>query len=353
MECALRYIPAQIILTESERSELERWIRRPTEQQRFVERARVVLLAAEGLSNAEISRHSGIPELRVGRWRRRFAESRMDGLKDKKHTGRPPVYGHDDQLRIVTAAVHPPEGRTNWTVRALTAHLKDSVGIGRSQLHNILRDFDLKPHREQQWLNSTDPNFEAKQADVVGLYLNPPENALVISVDEKTQMVVREPSKATKPMRPGTPARREFEYVRHGVQSLYAAFMVHEGTVLGRIEPTHSRVEFIRFLNVIDQETPPERELHLVLDNLSVHKTLEVAAWLEQHGRFHLHFTPTHASWLNQVEIWFSILSRQILKRGEFSSKDDQAHKIRAFIDQYNQTAKPFAWTSRGKVLAA
>jgi transposase len=208
----VRYVPAEISLTDDERVELEHWTRCPTQEHRAVERARVVLLASEGLSNAEISRRLGIAQMRVGRWRRRFAEGRIEGLQDRKHTGRPPRYGHDEQLRIVTAAIRPPKGKTR-TLRGLTEHLEPTVGIRKSQLHAILKNFDLKPHQEQQWLNSADPDFEAKQADIVGLYLDPPENALVISVDEKTQMVVREP---TKPMRQGTPARREFEYIRHG-----------------------------------------------------------------------------------------------------------------------------------------
>lgn len=341
--------------TDEQRSKLERMVRSPSEQRRYAERAQIVLLAADGLDNRTISARLGIPRNRVSRWRSRFAAAGVEGLQDRLGRGPKARYGHDALLTIVNAAVHPPEGRTHWTVRALAEHLRDTVGISKSQVHKVLKDMDLHPHRVQQWLNSTDPDFEAKQAEVVGLYLNPPENALVISVDEKTQMLVRQPKRPSKPMRAGTPERREFEYVRHGVQSLFAALLVHDGRVLARTEATHSHVEFLRFLELIDEEMPTNLELHLILDNLQVHKTPEVVEWLANplHARFHLHFTPTHASWLNQIEIWFSILARQLLKRGIFTSKEDQARQITAFIEKYNRSAHPFAWTSQGKVLAA
>lgn len=344
---------APILLTDEERSTLTRWVRSPSQQYRLIERARVVLLAAEGRDNKSIAAELEMPELRVGRWRSRFAAGRIAGLSDRKRSGRRRRYGHAERLEVVGQAVRPPEGETHWSTRRLSEHLADSLGISKSHVHRVLHELDLKPHLVEQWLNSTDPDFEAKQADIVGLYLDPPENALVVSVDEKTQMVVHEPTHPSKPVRPGTPERREFEYTRHGVQSLIAALLVHEGRVIGQVEPTHSRVEFIRFLELIDQETPAERDLHLVLDNLQVHKTPEVTAWLDGHPRFHFHFTPTHASWLNQIEVWFSILGRRLLKRGIFTSRDDQARQIVAFIEKYNQTAKPFAWTSQGRVLVA
>ena len=341
--------------TDAERRELERMVRMPSEQRRYAERAGTVLLAAAGLSNVAISEQLRIPVNRVSRWKCRFVQGGVEALRDRPRSGRRPRYGHDALLKIVDTAVHPPEGRTHWTVRGLADHLAQEVGIRKSQTHKVLKDMDIKPHRVEQWLNSTDPDFEAKQAEVVGLYLNPPENALVISVDEKTQMLVREPKRPSKPMRPGTPERREFEYVRHGVQSLFAALLVHDGRVLGRMEPTHSHVEFTRFLELIDEETPDDHELHLILDNLQVHKTPEVKQWLADpaHARFKIHFTPTHASWLNQIEIWFSILARQLLRRGIFTSREDQAQQIIAFIERYNRTARPFAWTSKGKVLTA
>src|SRR5579875_330677 len=342
-----RAIP--IKLSDEERHTLERWVRSPSQEHRLVQRARIVLLADQGLSNQAIAQQIGIHEVQVCKWRRRFAAQRLDGLADQPRSGRPLRYGHDDRLRLIDTVVKPPEVESHWSTRSLAAE----VGISKSHVQRLLKELDIKPHQVQEWLTSKDPDFMAKQADIVGLYLNPPENALVISVDERTQMLVREPVRPSKPVRPGTPERREFEYVRHGVQSLIAALLVHQGTVIGRVEPTHTRVEFIRFLEVIDAETPADKDLHLILDNLQVHKTPEVRAWVTEHPRFHLHFTPTHASWLNQVEIWFSILGRRLLKRGIFTSKEDQARQIAAYIEKYNQTAHPFAWTSQGKVLMA
>jgi transposase len=340
-------------LTQEDRAELERWVRSPTQQQRSVERARVVLLAAEGLENQVISDRLNIPVNRVGRWRSRFAESGLAGLRDLGGRGRKRVYGSMERLEVVAAATRQPEAETHWSARRLSEHLSESLGISYRTVHRILKGLDLKPHLVEQWLNSTDPDFDAKKADIAGLYINPPENGLVVSVDERTQMLVRQPTRPSKPMRPGQPERREFEYRRHGVQSLMAALLVHEGRIIGRVEETHSRVEFIRFLELIDAETDPGKDLHVILDNLQVHKTPEVKDWLQRHPRFHFHFTPTHASWLNQIEIWFSILGRRLLKRGIFTSKEDQAKQIAAFIDKYNRTARPFAWTSKGDVLAA
>ena len=346
-------VAAPVRLTTEDRGTLERWVRSPSQQHRVVERAQIVLSAADGLDNRTIAAELKIPEQRVGRWRTRFVKQGLEGLHDLKRSGRRRHYGHTERLEVVNTALRPPEAETHWSTRRLSQQLADAIGISKSHVQRVLKELDLKPHQVEQWLNSADPDFETKQADIVGLYLNPPQNALVISVDERTQMLVREPARPTKPMRSGEPEKREFEYVRHGVQSLLAALLVHEGKVIGRVEPSHSRVEFIRFLELIDEETPAERELHLILDNLQVHKTPEVQAWLAGHPRFHFHFTPTHASWLNQIEIWFSILARRLLRRGIFTSKEDQTGQIVAFIEKYNQTARPFAWTSQGKVLVA
>ena len=287
---------AEIRPMPEERAELELWVRSPSQEHRLVERAQIVLLAADGFENQAISQRLNIPVNRVGRWRSRFAQNGMAGLRDASGRGRKRVYGVMERLAVVVAATQPPDGETHWSARRLSEHLNDSLGISHRTVHRILKGLDLKPHLVEQWLNSTDPDFDAKRADIAGLYINPPDNSLVISVDERTQMVVRQPTRPTKPMRPGTPERREFEYRRHGVQSLMAALLVHEGRVIGRVEETHSRIEFIRFLELIDRETSPTKDLHVILDNLQVHKTPEVLAWLERHPRFHFHFTPTHAS---------------------------------------------------------
>ncbi len=203
----------------------------------------------------------------------------------------------------------------------------------------------------RSWLTSLDPEFDTKQVDVCGLYLNPPENTIVVSIDEKTSIQAKQPIRRELPVEPGKPARREFEYKRHGVQALLAALLVHSGKIVGNVYDRNSRVEFLDFLNQLETEIPAGKHVHAILDNLQVHKTPEVKAWLEQHPRWSFHFTPTHASWLNQIELWFSILSRRLLRRGSFASQADLKTQLLGFIDRYNPTAKPFAWTYQGKPL--
>ena len=248
---------------------------------------------------------------------------------------------------FATACAPPPEGETHWTVRTLAA----AVGIGKSQVHAILAEADLKPHQVRSWLQSIDPEFETKRAEVCGLYLNPPEGAIVVSIDEKTSIPAKEPIRAEIPLEPGTPARREFEYRRHGTVALLAALLVHSGEIKGSVYARNSRVEFLDFLELLEREIPAGKQVHAILDNLQVHKTPEVCAWLEAHPRWHFHFTPTHASWLNQIELFFSILSPRLLKRGLFTSKADLKAKLLVFIKRYNPTARPFAWTYQGKPL--
>lgn len=338
----------EIVLSDEERAELERIVRAQRSEQRMVARARVVLLAAAGWRNDEIASVVGLSAHAVGRWRGRFAEERLEGLGDRPRPGGPRRYGHDERLCVfATACSPPPEGEAHWTVRSLAA----AVGIGKSQVHAILAAADLKPHQVRSWLQSIDPEFETKQAEVCGLYLNPPEGAIVVSIDEKTSIQAKEPIRVEIPLQPGKPARREFEYRRHGTVALLAALLIHSGEIKGQVYERNSRVEFIDFLELLEAEIPEGKEVHAILDNLQVHKTPEVCAWLATHPRWHFHFTPTHASWLNQIELWFSILSRRLLKRGIFKSRDDLKAKLLAFIDRYNPTAKPFAWTYQGKPL--
>ena len=323
-------------------------MRASTSEQRLVTRARVALLADEGMGNEEIAERVGLSPHKVGTWRRRIAEEGVAGLGDRPRSGGPRRYGHDQRLEVFkTACSPPPEGETSWSVRSLA----ERVGIGKSQTHQILAEADLKPHLVRSWLTSLDPEFDTKQAEVCGLYLNPPENAIVVSIDEKTSIQAKEPIRRELPIRPGKPARREFEYKRHGVQALLAALLVHSGKVLGDVYDRNTRIEFRDFLDQLDKQIPAGKEVHAILDNLQVHKTPEINAWLESHPRWHFHFTPTHASWLNQIELWFSILSRRLLRRGSFRSQADLRAQLLAFIDHYNPTAKPFAWTYQGKPL--
>jgi transposase len=348
MEAVVARRAVEVMLRDEQRAELERIVRAQRSERRLVTRARVVLLAAKGLTNEEIAALVGLSAHKVGKWRRRFVEQGLDGLADRPRPGGPRRYGHEQRLRVFqTACSPPPEGETQWTVRTLAA----AVGIGKSQTHAILAAADLKPHQVRSWLTSIDPEFETKQAEVCGLYLNPPEGAIVVSLDEKTSIQAKEPIRAELPLEPGKPARREFEYKRHGTVALLAALLVHSGEVKGEVYERNSRVEFLDFLERLEVEIPTDKQVHAILDNLQVHKTPEVAAWLDAHPRWHFHFTPTHASWLNQIELWFSILSRRLLRRGVFKSKQDLKAQLLAFIERYNPSAKPFAWTYQGKPL--
>lgn len=340
--------PTSLVLSAEQRVELERIVRASTSEQRLVTRAKVALFADEGMSNEKIASIVGLSPHKVGKWRRRIAEEGVAGLSDRPRPGGPRRYGHDRRIEVFKIACSPPpEGETSWSVRALA----ERVGIGKTQTHHILAEADLKPHQVRSWLTSLDPEFDTKQADVCGLYLNPPENAIVVSIDEKTSIQAKQPIRREIPAEPGKPARREFEYKRYGVQALLAALLVHSGKILGNVYERNSRLEFLDFLNQLEAEIPAGKDVHAILDNLQVHKTAEVNAWLEAHPRWHFHFTPTHASWLNQIELWFSILSRRLLRRGSFSSQADLKTQLLAFIERYNPTAKPFAWTYQGKPL--
>jgi transposase len=350
VETIMPLVAVEIELSGDERAVLERIVRSPRCEQRMVTRARVVLAAADGVPNRQIARRVGLSERKVGVWRNRFAEHRLDGLRDLPRPGAKRRYDHDKRLEVFkTACSDPPEGETHWTVRSLAR----AVGVGKSQTHAFLTEADLRPHQVASWLTSLDPNFDTKAVDVCGLYLDPPENAIVVSIDEKTSIQAREPIRKEVPMRPGKPARREFEYRRHGVQALLAALLVHTGEILGEVYDRNSRVEFIDFLDKLEQQIPAGKDVHAILDNLQVHKTPEVTAWLNAHPRWTFHFTPTHASWLNQIELFFSILSRRLLRRGIFTSQTDLKTQLLAYIDRYNPTARPFAWTYEGKPLKA
>lgn len=343
-------VAVAITLTDEERATLEEIVRALSSEQRMVTRARVVLAAADGKPNRQIACEVGLSERKVGVWRNRFAQRRLEGLGDLPRPGKPRVYDHDKQVEVFkTACSPPPEGETHWTVRSLA----EAVGVGKSQTHAFLAEADLKPHQVRSWLTSLDPDFDTKQADVCGLYLSPPENAIVVSLDEKTSIQARQPIRKELPVEPGKPARREFEYKRHGVQALLAALLVHTGEVIGEVYDRNTRIEFLEFLDRLETQIPAGKEVHAILDNLQVHKTPEVKQWLEDHPRWTFHFTPTHASWLNQLELFFSILTRRLLRRGIFTSKSDLKTQLLAFIERYNPTAKPFAWTYQGKPLHA
>lgn len=345
---------APLVISAEERTELERRVRAHTTPQRAVKRARIVLLAADGVSGHQIAQRVGISEEYVAQWRRRFSQDRLKGLEDRPRSGRPRVYGHDDRVRIVaTATTVSPEATSHWSHAQLADALSD-MGISASQIGRILGDLDIKPHLVRSWITRQDsPEFWERAADVCGLYLNPPDNALVLSVNEKKNIPARTPTKPSTPATPGKTARRESEYVRNGtLDTLFAAFDVGSGELVAAGDATsNSALNFIAFLAEIDAMVADDRDIHLVLDNGSSHVAKATAAWLTAHPRFHAHYPPPHAGWLNQVELWFSILSRRLLKRGEFASVDELIDKITAFIADYNTKAKPFRWTYDGSPL--
>jgi transposase len=340
-------------ITPEERAELERRVRAHTTAQRMVKRCRVVLAAADGVPLRQIAERVGMDQHQVGVWRHRFETDRLAGLDDRPRSGRPRIYGHDERLKIVeTVTAQRPELESQWSHRLIAAALAD-IGISASQVGRILADLDLKPHLVRSWLTRPDdPDFAERAVDVCGLYLHHPgDNALVLSVDEKTAIPARSRRHPTKRCQPGQVERQEFEYRRHGTACLMAALNVHTGEVLATDAVRNDADNFIGFLDHLDTLTPDELVVHLVMDNGASHIAKKTKKWLAAHPRFVVHHTPKHASWLNQVELFFSILSRKLLRRGEFASRDELVARIMTFIGEHNRTAKPFAWTYDGTPL--
>lgn len=339
-----------------DRRELERIVRSRTAERRMVERAGIVLAAAEGRSAARIASEVGCSVPTVKKWRHRYEVDGLAGLGDAPRPGRPLVHGAETRARLIALACTRPgeteEGlrRERWTHR----ELGEQVGMSESQAHAILRAAEIKPHLLEQWVMSElGPDFDAQAANVCGLYLDPPEGALVVSIDEKTGIQAKAPTRPDLQARPGKPSRREHEYRRHGTQNLFAALRVHSGEVSAMPSKTRNRYDLLRFLDQLEGEIPDDQQVIAITDNLSTRTTAEVEQWLADHPRWQFVFTPKHASWLNQVEIFFSILARRLLKRGAFSNEHDLAQQMLAFVETYNQTARPFNWTYTGKVLAA
>jgi len=346
----------QIEIGPGDRVVLERWANARAIERRQADRARVVLMAAEGLPAREIARRLGCGLETAKRWRARYEQAGLDGLRDRPKSGRPSTHQTEVRARLIAlACTRPPERapglrRERWT----HAELASQVGMSESQAHAILRAAEIRPHLSEQWVMSElGPDFDAAAARVCGLYLDPPANAIVLCLDEKTSITARQPARPDTPPAPGRPARRDNEYLRNGTTNLFAALEVHSGQVSGMTSKTRNRFDFLAFLDQLDQEIPDPQQVIAILDNLSTHKTQEVTDWLTDHPRWQFVFTPNHASWLNQVEIFFSILARQLLKHGTFTSPDDLATQLLTYVEHYNLTARPFAWTYTGKVLTA
>jgi len=342
-------VPAVIELTDEEERDLRQVLKTPSAPQEQARRARIVLRAAEGASNSEIAREVGVSLPTVGLWRRNFAERRMDGLETAPRSGRPREITDDEVQRVLAKTLEPPpDGTTHWSVRRLAA----ATGISSSTVHRIWRDHKLKPHRVRSFKFSKDPELVEKVIDVIGLYLDPPKGALVLCVDEKTQIQALDRTQPTLPIKPGKAQRMTHDYKRNRTTSLYAALEIATGEVTGACYPRHSHKEFLAFLNALVREFP-RKPLHVVLDNSSTHSTPEIKAWLARHPRVHFHFTPTSASWLNMVEIWFSILTKQQVRRGVYRDVPELIAAIEYFIDGYNERAQPFVWTKTAEQILA
>ena len=329
-------------LTDAEARTLQGWLRRRNIGAAAALRARIVLECAAGGSNTEVGRRVGVSRETVRKWRVRFAQMRIAGLADEPRSGAPRTITDEDIEKVVVETLEsaPPHGDTHWSTRTMAA----STGMSQSAVSRIWRAFGLKPHVVQTWKLSTDPEFVAKVRDVVGLYMSPPSNALVLCVDEKSQIQALDRTAPILPIMPTTPARMTHDYIRHGTSTLFAAFDVASGSVIAEQYPRHRHQEFLRFLKAVDTAVPGEFDLHLVLDNYATHKTAEVRKWLLRHPRFHLHFTPTSASWLNLVERWFAELTNRKLRRSAHRSVTELRADIQAWINTWNADPKPFVW---------
>jgi transposase len=329
-------------LSEGEREQLESWARRGKSAQALAQRSRIVLAAAEGLKNTEISQRLSLDHATVRKWRSRFAKHRLDGLIDEPRPGRPRTIS-DAQVEevIVKTLESAPKDATHWSTRSMAAE----VSLSQSAVSRIWRAFGLQPHRTETWKLSKDPQFVAKVRDVVGLYLDPPERAVVLCVDEKSQIQALDRTAPILPMLPGTPERATHDYKRSGTSSLYAALDISTGKVIGSLHARHRAIEFKRFLQTLDREVPDELDVHMILDNSSTHKTPAIQRWLLAHPRFVLHFTPTSSSWLNLVERWFSELTTKKLRRGTHRSVRQLNTDIRAWIATWNENPRPYVWT--------
>lgn len=330
-------------VTSEERQKLESWARRPKTAQRLAWRARIVLGCAEGKKNQDVAQQLGLDVHTVGKWRERFRKRRLGGLADEPRPGAPRRIG-DEQVEAVitrTLETRPAEG-THWSTRGLAKQM----GLSQTAVSRIWRAFALQPHRSETFKLSADPFFVEKVRDIVGLYLNPPDRAVVLCVDEKSQVQALDRTRPVLPLRPGVPERQTHDYIRYGTTSLFAALDIATGKVIGTCHRRHRHQEFLSFLQRIADTIPADRQVHLVMDNYGTHKVAKVQRWFVKHPNYHVHFTPTSASWLNQVERFFAELTQKRIRRGTFCSVRQLEHAILDYLAHHNRDCKPFAWTA-------
>lgn len=330
-------------LTEDQRKQVEIIASSRSMPYSIVRRAKIVLMAAEGMSNTAIADHLHISGPAVGKWRNRFIDMGIQGIHDELRPGRPRSIDDDKVAEVVNQTLQTkPKAGTHWTVRTMA----DQTGVSKDTVARIWNTFGLQPHRRRTFTLSTDPFFVEKVRDIAGLYLNPPDNALVLCVDEKSQIQALERTQPILPLGLGYSEGVTHTYFRHGTTTLFAALDIATGTVIGKCKPRHRHQEFLSFLRHIDASVPQVLDIHLVLDNYSTHKHARVKKWLARRPRYHVHYTPTYASWLNQVEIWFNIITQQAIRRGTFRCVKDLINKIDTFVIDHNKHARPFAWTA-------
>ncbi len=331
----------EVALSDEEREVLERWARRPSSAQALALRSRIVLAAAEGEPSIQIARRLGCTKNTVGKWRGRFARQGLDGLHDEPRPGKPRSIGDEEVERVIVKTLEEsPPNATHWSTRSM-AH---ATGMSQTAVSRIWRAFGLKPHQAEAFKLSPDPQFIDKVRDIVGLYLNPPDAAVVLCVDEKSQIQALDRSAPILPLMPGVPERHTHDYVRNGTTNLYAALDLASGQVIADMSPRHRAEEFRRFLSLIEHSVPAHLDIHVVLDNSSTHKTPAIQRWLVRHPRFTLHFTPTYSSWLDLVERWFAELPTKRIKRSAHRSVRDLVASIRTWITNWNEDPKPYIW---------
>ena len=339
-----------LILDDTERETLERWVRRPKTAQGLALRARMILGCTNGRSNIAVAADLEVFDETVGKWRSRFLERRLDGLSDEPRSGRPRAVTDEDVERVITLTLEStPRDATHWSTRSMAQR----SGLSHTTVSRIWRAFALQPHRTETFKLSADPFFIEKVRDIVGLYLDPPDRALVLCVDEKSQIQALDRTKPLLPLRPGQVERRTHDYVRHGTTSLFAALDARTGKVIGQCRRRRRAVEFRKFLDAIESEVPAGLDVHLIADNYAAHKTALIRNWFAKRPRFHIHFTPTSASWLNLVERWFGLLTEKQLRRGVHQSSGELEAAIYRYLDVTNEDPKPFVWTKTADQILA